>query len=73
MPMRPWGHRERLVALCWFGALLALCGAVATATGAAAGPGIALAGAALGCWEAIGLWLWNAYGTAQGRTSRGRR
>jgi hypothetical protein len=52
-----WGHRERLLALGGFGALVAVCGAVATAVGAPAGPGVALTGAVLGCWEALGLWL----------------
>ncbi|MGW6360153.1 hypothetical protein ACWFR5_34560 [Streptomyces sp. NPDC055092] len=72
MAMRVWGHRERLVALCCFGVLLAACGGVATAAGAATGPGIALTGVVLGCWEAIGLWLWSIYGTGPGRTPRGR-
>lgn len=57
---KQWGHRERLLALGGFGVLLAVCGAVATAAGASAGPGVALTGAILGCWEACGLWLWNA-------------
>jgi hypothetical protein len=59
---RSWGHRERLLALGALGALLAVCGAVATATGAPSGPGVALAGAALGSWEALGLWLYGVYG-----------
>ncbi|MEU0966071.1 hypothetical protein ABZ357_11860 [Streptomyces sp. NPDC005917] len=61
MATRSWGHRERLLALCGLGALIALCGAVATAAGAAAGPGVALTGAVLGCWEGIGLWVKSAY------------
>jgi hypothetical protein len=57
MAARSWGHRERLLALGGFGVLLAVCGALATATGAAAGPGVALTGTALACWEGLGLWL----------------
>ncbi|EPD66702.1 MULTISPECIES: hypothetical protein [unclassified Streptomyces] len=62
MTARSWGHRERLLALGAFGVLLAVCGAAATATGAPSGPGLTLAGAALGCWEALGLWLYAVYG-----------
>ncbi|WP_055494574.1 hypothetical protein [Streptomyces sp. TP-A0356] len=62
MATRSYGHRERLLALGGFGALVAVCGAVATAAGAAAGPGIALTGVALSCWEAVGLWLRSVYG-----------
>ncbi|MER7838764.1 hypothetical protein ABTY98_23535 [Streptomyces sp. NPDC096040] len=61
MATRSWGHRERLLALCGLGALIVLCGAVATAAGAAAGPGVALTGTALCCWELIGLWMHTAY------------
>ncbi|MEV0640462.1 hypothetical protein AB0I77_37165 [Streptomyces sp. NPDC050619] len=67
MAKQPWGHRERLLALGGFGVLLAVCGAVATVAGVPAGPGVALTGAVLGCWEACGLWLWNA------RTGRARK
>ncbi|MET7903042.1 hypothetical protein [Streptomyces sp. NPDC005336] len=73
MPMKSWGHRERLVGLCWFGALVALCGVAATVSGATTGPGLALVGTVLGCWEAIGLWLWSAYATGSRDSSRGRR
>ncbi|MFE9644405.1 hypothetical protein ACFYO0_09810 [Streptomyces sp. NPDC006365] len=61
MAKQSWGHRERLLALGGFGVLLAVGGAVATVAGVAAGPGVALTGAVLGCWEACGLWLWNAW------------
>jgi hypothetical protein len=56
-----WGHRERLLAVGLFGVLLAACGAVAMAAGAASGFGILLAGTSLACWEAFGLWLFCAY------------
>ncbi|MEU1267933.1 hypothetical protein [Streptomyces sp. NPDC005799] len=49
------------MALGGLGVLLTVCGAVATMTGAPAGPGIALTGVVLGGWEACGLWLWNAW------------
>lgn len=61
MAKRSWGHRERLQVLGGFGVLLTVCGAVATVAGAPAGPGIALTGVVLGCWEGCGLWLWNAW------------
>ncbi|WP_427925126.1 hypothetical protein [Streptomyces sp. cg40] len=53
-----WGHRERLLFLGWLGVLLAVCGTVAMAAGVPSGSGVALAGAVLGGWEALGLWLW---------------
>lgn len=56
-----WGHRERLLTLGGFGVLLAVSGAIATATGAHAGPAVALTGTALACWEGLGLWLLSAY------------
>ena len=61
MTARAWGHRERLLAVGVFGVLLAACGAVAMAAGAASGFGVLLAGTALACWEAFGLWLLGAY------------
>ncbi|MEW2395674.1 hypothetical protein [Streptomyces sp. NPDC046862] len=61
MAKQSWGHRERLLALGAFGGLLTVCGAVATVAGAPDGPGIALTGGVLGCWEACGLWLWSAW------------
>lgn len=69
MAKRSWGHRERLLALAGFGVLLAVGGIVATVAGAMAGPGVALVGAVLGCWEALGLWLWKTWpgGTRAGR------
>ncbi|MGI5143344.1 MULTISPECIES: hypothetical protein [unclassified Streptomyces] len=70
MVKRSWGHRERLLAVGGFGALVAVCGAVASVAGAPAGPGVALTGAVLGCWEALGLWLWNA---GVGRERKGSR
>ncbi|MDX2933440.1 hypothetical protein [Streptomyces ipomoeae] len=56
-----WGHRERLLAVGLFGVVLAACGAVAMAAGATSGFGIMLAGTAVTCWEALGLWLLGAY------------
>lgn len=49
-----------MLALGGCGVLLAVGGVVATAAGASSGPGVALTGAVLGCWEMCGLWLWNA-------------
>ncbi|MBY8344181.1 hypothetical protein LXH13_39045 [Streptomyces spinosirectus] len=71
MATRSWGHRERLLALGGIGILLAVCGTVATVAGAAAGPGVALTGAVLGCWEMVGLWLWKARPWGAGRRTRG--
>ncbi|MEU6251450.1 hypothetical protein [Streptomyces sp. NPDC047043] len=61
MGTRPWAHRDRLLVFGGLGVLLAVCGAVAAAAGASAGPGLMLAGTALGCWEGLGLWLHGAY------------
>ncbi|MEU3980859.1 hypothetical protein AB0F77_12200 [Streptomyces sp. NPDC026672] len=61
MGTRSWGHRERLLALGAFGVLLLVCGAVATAAGATAGPGLAATGLVLACWEALALWAFHAY------------
>lgn len=61
MPARSWGHRERLLAFGVFGILLAVCGAIATAIGAASGPGVAFVGTVLACWEGLALWLAGAY------------
>lgn len=60
MARQLWGHRERLLAFGGVGVLLAVCGAVATVAGSPAGPGVALTGAVFACWEACGLWLWDA-------------
>ncbi|WP_405875864.1 MULTISPECIES: hypothetical protein [unclassified Streptomyces] len=60
MATRSWGHRQRLLALGGLGVLLAVCGAVATVADVPTGPGVALTGVVLGCWEVLGLWLWNA-------------
>lgn len=62
MAARSWGHRDRLLAFGGLGVLLAVCGAIATATGALAGPGMTLTGTVLGCWEGLGLWLHGAHG-----------
>ncbi|WP_155059556.1 hypothetical protein [Streptomyces blattellae] len=70
MAKQSWGHRERLLALGGFGALLAVGGAVATVAGAASGPQVALTGAVLGCWEACGLWLWHARTGGGGKPTR---
>ncbi|MGW0582954.1 hypothetical protein ACWD25_45175 [Streptomyces sp. NPDC002920] len=67
MAARSWGHRERLLAFGLVGILLAVCGAIATATGAAVGPGLTLAGTVLACWEGLGLWLSDTYDRRSGR------
>ncbi|GGJ06923.1 hypothetical protein [Streptomyces brasiliensis] len=61
MVARAWGHRERLLAFGGLGVLLVVCGAIATATGAADGPAVALTGLALTCWEGLGLWVVSLY------------
>ncbi|MDX6313584.1 MAG: hypothetical protein QOF84_3131 [Streptomyces sp.] len=70
--MRSWGHRERLKALCGLGVGLAVAGTVATVAGASGGPGLAVAGVVLGCWEAVGLWLGRVYAAGSaGGSERG--
>jgi hypothetical protein len=64
--MRSWGHRERLKALGGVGAGLAVVGVVGTVAGAAEGPGLAVVGVALGCWEGVGLWLGRMYAGSRG-------
>ncbi|WP_329133714.1 hypothetical protein OG552_16745 [Streptomyces sp. NBC_01476] len=61
-----WGHRERLKGFCGLGVVLGLAGAGATVANAASGPALALTGASLAAWEAVGLWLTATYGTASG-------
>ncbi|MFD8000451.1 hypothetical protein [Streptomyces mirabilis] len=67
MAARSWRHRERLLAFGVVGILLTVCGVITTATGAAAGPGVTLAGTVLSCWEGLGLWLAGAYDRPSGR------